>query len=66
MIYYFVRLAVYILSFVMSLWALSNIQFEKFTHVSKPGKTQLLLLLLAMALAYLVGQFLLSLSTSFI
>lgn len=62
MAYYFVRLSVYILSFALCFWALSNVQFQKFTNVSKPGKTQLLLLLTSMALAYLVGQFLLSLS----
>lgn len=65
MMYYLIRLVVYLSSFIMSFWALSNIQFEKFTNVSKPGKTQMLLLLLSMALAYLVGQFLLSLSMNF-
>lgn len=65
MMYFIIRLSVYIISFVLSLWALSNIQFEKFTHVSNPGKTQMLLLLLSMALAYYVGQFLLSLSSMF-
>ena len=62
MAYYYVRLSVYVMCFMLSLWALSNIQFQKFTNVRKPGKTQLLLLLCAMALAYLSGQFLLSLS----
>lgn len=65
MVYFFVRISVYIISFILSLWALSNVQFQKFTNVSKPGKTQMLLLLLSMALAYLVGQFLLSLSMGF-
>lgn len=65
MVYFFVRISVYIICFILSLWALSNVQFQKFTNVHKPGKTQMLLLLLSMALAYLVGQFLLSLSMGF-
>ncbi|WP_416325397.1 DUF1146 family protein [[Eubacterium] hominis] len=65
MVYFFVRFVVYMLCFILSFWALSNVQFQKFTNVSKPGKTQLLLLLLSMALAYLCGQFLLSLSMGY-
>lgn len=65
MIYFFVRLSVYLICFCLSFWALSNVQFQKFTNVNKPGKTQMLLLLLSMALAYLCGQFLLSLSMGF-
>lgn len=60
--YYMLTLAVHVLSFMLCFWALSCVQFEKFTNVRKPGQVRLLLLLLALGLGYLVAQFLLAIS----
>lgn len=59
---YLVRLCVYVISFMLSFWALSAVHFEQLCDVRKPGKVQLLLLLMALALGYLVGQFLFSIT----
>lgn len=62
MVYYFIQLSVYILCFMLSFWALSSVRFEKFCDVKKPGKVQMLLLLLSLGLGYLCAQFLLSIA----
>ncbi len=59
---YLVLLCVYVISFMLSFWALSAVRFEQLCDVRKPGKVQLLLLLMALALGYLVGQFLFSIT----
>ncbi|MXQ72487.1 DUF1146 domain-containing protein [Clostridiaceae bacterium DONG20-135] len=60
MLYNILSIAVYLLSFVASFYALSSVRFERFTDVRKPAKVQTLLLLLSMGLAYVVAQFLMS------
>lgn len=60
--YAIVKLAVYLLCFLVSLFALSGVRFERFVNVRQPMKAQVLLLVLAMALAYLCGSFLLELT----
>lgn len=60
--YMLLNITVHILSFTLSFWALSCVQFDKFTNISKPGKVQMLLLLLSLGLGYVVAQFLLSIS----
>lgn len=60
--YYLVQLSVHILCFILSFWALSSVRFENFTDVKKPGKVQMLLLLLSLGLGYLCAQFLLAIS----
>ncbi|MEG1474178.1 MAG: DUF1146 family protein [Longicatena sp.] len=60
--YFLINLSVHVLSFMLSFWALSNIQFDKFCDVRYPGKVQMLLLLLSLGLGYVVAQFLLSIS----
>lgn len=57
-----VTFIVYIGCFMASFWALSSVKFELFCNVRKPGKVQMLLLLLSLALGYLVAQFLLNIS----
>ncbi|MEI7668069.1 MAG: DUF1146 family protein [Erysipelotrichaceae bacterium] len=47
--------------FAISLYALSSINFSKFLHPNRVIPAQILMLLLAMALSYLVVQFLLAL-----
>ena len=60
--YFLMNLAVHVLSFTLSFWALSCVRFETFTNVRKPGQVRLLLLLLSLGLGYLVAQFLLTIS----
>ena len=62
MVYYLIQLSVYIICFMLSFWALSSVRFEKFCDVKKPGKVQMLLLLLSLGLGYLCAQFLLSIA----
>ena len=60
--YFLMNLAVHVVSFMLSFWALSCVRFEAFTNVRKPGQVRLLLLLLSLGLGYLVAQFLLPIS----
>ena len=60
--YFLMNLAVHVLSFTLSFWALSCVRFETFTNVRKSGQVRLLLLLLSLGLGYLVAQFLLAIS----
>lgn len=60
--YFLMNLAVHVLSFTLSFWALSCVRFETFTNVRKRGQVRLLLLLLSLGLGYLVAQFLLAIS----
>ena len=60
--YFLMNLAVHVVSFMLSFWALSCVHFEAFTNVRKPGQVRLLLLLLSLGLGYLVAQFLLAIS----
>ena len=60
--YAIVKLAVYLLCFLVSLFALSGVRFDRFVNVRQPMKAQVLLLVLAMALAYLCGSLLLELT----
>ena len=60
--YFIITFTVYFVCFIMSFYALSSVKFELFCDVKKPGKVQLLLLLTSLALAYLVGQFVLNIS----
>lgn len=57
--YFLMNLAVHVLSFTLSFWALSCVRFETFTNVRKPGQVRLLL---SLGLGYLVAQFLLAIS----
>lgn len=60
--YFLMNLAVHVVSFMLSFWALSCVRFEAFTNVRKLGQIRLLLLLLSLGLGYLVAQFLLAIS----
>ena len=50
--YFLMNLAVHVLSFTLSFWALSCVRFETFTNVRKPGQVRLLLLLLSVLNSY--------------
>ena len=60
--YAIVKLSVYLLSFAVSVYALSGVKFDRFVNVRQPMKAQVLLLLLSMSLAYLCGSCLLELT----
>lgn len=60
--YAIVKLSVYLLSFAVSVYALSGVKFDRFVNVRQPMKAQVLLLLLSMSLAYLCGSLLLELT----
>lgn len=53
-----VELAIYFVMFALSLYGLNALNFSKFVYPSKRSQTQVLLILLAMALAYCSVQFL--------
>ena len=57
LVIHWIRIFVYVICYVASFYALSGVRFELFCHVRQPRKVQLLLLLLAAALAYLSAQF---------
>lgn len=57
----FIPIVLYFTSFAVSLYALMAIDFRKFIYPARTMQAQALILLLAMALAYLVTQFLLGL-----
>ena len=48
--YAIVKLAVYLLCFLVSLFALSGVRFDRFVNVRQPMKAQVLLLVLMAAL----------------
>ena len=59
-----VRVIIYFVTFTVSLYSLNAINFAKIIHPNKVVQTQVLVILLAMALAYLVTQFSLGLNLS--
>lgn len=56
------NLAVYFCAFVACLYALSAVDFNKILKKNKPMQAQALYLILAMALAYLLGRFILAIT----
>lgn len=60
--YFIIKISIHILSFILSFYALSGIQFDRFMDVKVPMKSQLLLLFTSMGLGYLVAQFMLALA----
>ena len=55
------RLIIIFVTFVMSYWALLGIDFSRFLRKGRTVEAQILCVLLAMALTYLVVEFLFSL-----
>ena len=56
MVYSLLQYIIFFVCFVLSLWALSSIQFDKICKVNQPGKVILLMFLLALIMAYLASQ----------
>ncbi|QIK68940.1 DUF1146 domain-containing protein [Erysipelothrix sp. HDW6C] len=59
------RIGLYLVSFMVSAYALSGVDFGKFMRKGGELRMQLLLLLLSLGLGYIVAQFLLGLSTNY-
>ncbi|MFV0379656.1 MAG: DUF1146 domain-containing protein [Anaerorhabdus sp.] len=55
------EIAIYIISFILSMIALSSVNFEGIIRKGHSDKAQVLYILLSMALAYFVGSFLMKL-----
>lgn len=54
---HWVIIAIYLLGFLVSFYALSGLDFAKLLRKGSTGKAQVLLLLMSLALGYLVAQF---------
>lgn len=57
-----IEIILYIVCFLLSFYALSAVQFDRFCNVRKPSKVTLLMFLCALALAYLCTQGILQLT----
>lgn len=55
------RTVLYLVLFCVSFWALMGLDFERFIRKGRTRQAQILLLLGAMAMAYLAAQFLMGL-----
>ncbi|WP_078055167.1 DUF1146 domain-containing protein [Erysipelothrix larvae] len=64
--YTIIRIVVTIISFVVCAYALSGIDFSKLIRKGHESKAMMLYILLSMGLGYLVAQFILSLSSTYI
>lgn len=51
-----IQYVVFLIVFVLSLWACSAIQFDKFCKVNQPGKVILLLFLIALIMAKIASD----------
>ena len=57
---FYLRLLVYFLCFLLSMYSLSAVDFNRFLKQDKVAQAQLLYFMLACCLAYLMGSFLMS------
>lgn len=60
--FYMINIGIHLISFMCCFYALSCVRFDKFCDVRNPVKVQLLLLVMALGLGYVVAQFLLTLT----
>lgn len=58
MLRFWLKVFVYIMAFIASLFGLSALDFNRFLKQGKPAAAQVLYILLSIAFAYLVGNFL--------
>lgn len=64
--YDYVRIAIYLISFLFSAYILTCIDFLKLIRSNQQAKGQILYILLSLALGYLVAQFILGLSLTYV
>lgn len=62
---YFIRVLVYFVSFAISLYALSALDFNRLLKKNRVMAAQALYIVLAMAMAYLLGEFLIGIMYGF-
>lgn len=60
----YIRVIIYFITFAVSFYGLNAIDFAKIIYPKRVVQAQVLVILLAMALAYLITQFLMGLSLS--
>lgn len=60
MLRFWIKVAVYIVCFIASMYGLSALDFNRFLKQGKPAAGQILYILLGFAMAYLVGSFLMN------
>ena len=61
MLKFWLKILVYLVAFVSSLYGLSALDFNRFLRKNKPAAGQVLYILIAFIMAYLLGNFLMSL-----
>lgn len=61
MLRFWIRVGIYFISFLFCLYGLDALDFNRFLKKNKPAKGQILYLLISFAMAYLVGNFIMSL-----
>ena len=61
MLRFWLKVLVYFVAFLASLYGLSALDFNRFLKQGKPAQGQILYFLIAFAMSYLVGNFIMSL-----
>ena len=57
--YHFVRISVYLVTFIFAFYACGAIKYEEFLHTQNGGRAVLFQVMFALCIAYGVGSFLL-------
>jgi len=65
MVNFWLKIAVYFVCFLFSLYGLSALDFNRFLKQGKTAQAQILCIILAMILAYLLGEFIISITYFF-
>ena len=58
---FILRVLLYLSCFIISFWSLMGLDFERFIHKGKTAQAQMIVFLGAMAMAYLIAQFIMNL-----
>lgn len=61
MLKFWLRVIVYLFSFLISMYGLSSLDFNRLLKKNKPAQAQVLYILIAFAMSYLVGKFIIEL-----
>ena len=64
MTYFIIRVVLHVVCFMVSFYALQALDFNRFLKQGHVTQAQLLMLILAMGLGYLMAQFLISLTNT--
>lgn len=60
MLRFYLKILVYLVSYIACMYGLSALDFNRFLKQGKPAAAQILYILISLAMAYLVGNFLMS------